>query len=140
MKKKIYKREKPKTVEEYEKIITRAYWEWYRYISEAFGFLFFEKDIINKVVKAYVWGQDTKDISKELESIIEYWNKKFWEKRIITIHLQDAYKKIRHEYKKENVEDAFRAYIEKKENEPPEYRLSPIKFLTQKVNGLVSYL
>lgn len=140
MKIKIYKKETPQDAKTYVEIRTQAAELGFRYTNEKFWYMFFEKEYYEKKEKKFVWWQDYDTVKQELEDVIKYWNKIFKENRKTTPDLVKAYYTIREWYSNTDVETAFRNYIEAKEDAELQYRLTPIKFLKQKNNWLVSYL
>jgi len=85
------------------------------------------------------------NIKQELEMLLNYWNGKFWKKYELTKDLQNAYTRIRKNYKTEQIEKAVHKYyhdrVQKWTNEErKQYELHILKFLTQKSNWFINYI
>lgn len=95
---------------------------------------YLSKDKYNKVI-----------VLEEVEKFLNYWNKTFLEKRKITDDLEKKYLDIRKKVSKEDFIRWFNLYMTaklkiKEQEWEFKYLLSPIAFLTNVKNWIISYL
>jgi len=81
------------------------------------------------------------EVKVELWKFIDYWNLTYQENRRVTKDLLDIYKVRRKDYIKKDISEWFKSYnVKKKDTDDKQFLLSPMWFLTNKKNWLISYL
>lgn len=138
--KKLFKLKIPNSLPEYCNLRERCLKEGYHYTNETMGYMFFEKDIVKKREMVYIGGTTTERVKEEITNLLVIWNKEFQEKRTLTSELWKRYRKVREEYSREQIQSALISYVEEKKDKEKQYRLTPLKFLIQKNNGLANQL
>lgn len=100
-----------------------------------------EKEKQTKEKKSsFKWGESLADVKKELGIFINHWNVIYKQNRKITDELKKAYIVVRKKYFKDDFSTAYQAYNLKKKWVEKQFLLTPIWFVTQRLNWFTSYL